>query len=151
MKRMDMSDEQKGGGMTRVKWLYAGAVVAAALGIWRLLMVKQMSILGIPVSCGNGFEYLGGRGNGHPGYMLVCGPSMRSAAVEGLVLLLVALALLIAAIWTARKTGGSSIEAMRNPNPAAPGWYQVPEKPGCERWWDGQRWTVERPVAKESD
>jgi hypothetical protein len=149
MKRMDMSDEQNRGGMTRVKWLYGGAAVAAVLGIWRLLMVKQMSILGIPVSCGNGLEYLGGRGNGHPGYMLVCGPSMRSAAVEGLLLLLVAIALVIVAIWTARKTGGSSMETIRYP--AAPGWYQVPEKPGCERWWDGHRWTVERPVTKESN
>ncbi len=135
--------------MTRVKWLYGGAAVAAALGIWRLCMITQVSLLGIPLSCGNGLEYLAGRGNGHPGYMAVCGPSVRSAAVEGLVLLLVAIALMIAAIRTARKTGSVNMETMRYPT--APGWYQVPEKPGCERWWDGHRWTVERPVTKESD
>jgi hypothetical protein len=145
----NMSDEQKGRAMTRTRWFYAAAAVAAVLGVWRLYMIMQVSVLSVPVSCGNAFGYLAGLDKGHPGHMAICGASLRNASVEGVVLLLVALALMIAAMRTARETGVRSMGTMRYP--AAPGWYQFPGRPGRERWWDGRRWTVERPVTKEGD
>lgn len=76
--------------MIKVILVMLGASVFFVLGVARLLITDSISLLGVPVSCGNPLGYLTGTDNASGVGLSLCRGPLRNGAIEGITLILIA-------------------------------------------------------------